>query len=360
MLGSPGPRGGGARRGDRQLGTRCAAVLTMVPRAATLLGTGYLGAVTLAAWASVRAGKNRTLAAGGVTNRFAVLVAAHDEEKLIASTLESLNALDYPKDMLEVHVAADNCTDGTAMVARASGAEVHERHAPDDGGKGPALQWLLSRLLERDAAFDAVVVVDADTTVRPDVLRIVDERLVRGADVVQMYYAVAQADASAITGFRAAALAARHYLRPLGRNWFGGSSGLYGNGMVFRTDVLSQRAWTNHLTEDNELQLELLLAGTTVDFAPDAVIEAEMPTTIDASVSQHQRWERGRMEMVTRYELPLLQQGDQRWTGRTSGVYRCRSRSTRSAILRLGAGRFDLGRPRCRPRRRRAERAGSA
>jgi cellulose synthase/poly-beta-1,6-N-acetylglucosamine synthase-like glycosyltransferase len=208
--------------------------------------------------------------------------------------------------MLEVHVAADNCTDGTAMVARAHGVEVHERHAPGHGGKGPALQWLLSSLLERGEAFDAVVVVDADTTVRPDVLRIVDQRLSRGADVVQTYYAVADAEASAITGFRAAALAARHYLRPLGRNWFGGSSGLYGNGMVFRTDVLARRAWTNHLTEDNELQLELLLAGTTVDFAPDAVIEAEMPTTIDASVSQHQRWERGRMEMVTRYELPLV------------------------------------------------------
>ncbi len=184
--------------------------------------------------------------------------------------------------------------------------EVHERTAPDDGGKGPALQWLLTRLRDRDEPHDAVVIVDADTTVNPAFLRVMDAKLASGAQAVQSYYAVRDAEATPVTAFRAAALAARHYLRPLGRTVAGGSCGLYGNGMVFDTDLLHSHGWTNHLTEDIELQLDLLLEGWRVAFAPDAVVEAEMPTTMAASRTQHQRWERGRLELARRYTPRLL------------------------------------------------------
>jgi hypothetical protein len=75
--------------------------------------------------------------------------------------------------------------------------------------------------------------------------------------------------------------------------------------MTFAADVLRRRGWTNHLVEDIEFQLEALLDGHAVDFAADAVVEAEMPTTLDASRTQHERWERGRLEMARRY-LPSL------------------------------------------------------
>jgi hypothetical protein len=85
----------------------------------------------------------------------------------------------------------------------------------------------------------------------------------------------------------------------------GASSGLYGNGMVFSVDVLRDHAWTDHLTEDIELQMELLLAGQRVEFAPDAVVLAEMPATLRDSVTQNERWERGRIELARRY-VPRL------------------------------------------------------
>ena len=149
------------------------------------------------------------------------------------------------------------------------------------------------------------MIVDADTTVDPAFLAVMDATLSAGAPVVQAYYAVHE-PTSTTAAFRSAALAARHYLRPLGRNHVGGSSGLFGNGMVFAAEVLDRHEWTNHLTEDIELQLELLLAGTRVRFAPDAVVAAEMPATIEASTSQHERWERGRMDMARRFLGPLL------------------------------------------------------
>jgi cellulose synthase/poly-beta-1,6-N-acetylglucosamine synthase-like glycosyltransferase len=273
-----------------------------------LVGTAaYLTALTVAARRAAR-----TRAAAGTRSfseqlRFVVLIPAHNEGRLIGRTLDSLAALQYPSDRYSVHVVADNCTDSTVAIVRTSPvAEVHERSAPDDGGKGPALQWLLERLWARGDDHDAVVIIDADTTVDPKFLSAMDASLRAGATVVQGYYAVREPESSTATALRAAALAARHYVRPLGRTALGGSSGLHGNGMAFAAPVLKGREWTRHLTEDIELQLDLLLDGTKVAFAPDAVVEAEMPTSLAASRTQHERWERGRAELTGRYVPALL------------------------------------------------------
>jgi hypothetical protein len=275
------------------------------PGAAVALISAYLGVLTVSAWRGRAVRQRGHGGAPGRGRRYAVLIPAHDEERLIGSCLDSLAAVRYPSDLVHVHVVADNCSDATVAIAHGRGAEVHERIAPDDPGKGPALVWAWRRLAARADAYDAVVILDADTTVNPEFFAAVDAELDAGAEVVQSYYSVRDAEQSPVTAFRAAALAARHYLRPLGRVTLGGSAGLHGNGMVFTTPVLSRHEWTSHLTEDIELQLELLLEGTKVAFAPDAVVSAEMPTTLAASQTQHARWERGRVEMARRY-VPAL------------------------------------------------------
>jgi cellulose synthase/poly-beta-1,6-N-acetylglucosamine synthase-like glycosyltransferase len=292
------------RRGEQTTPSRLAtlgAMVAAVPPVTLSALVGYLGLVTAAAAIPGRSARRNA----SPSHRFAILIPAHDEEQLLPATLRALGKVDYPAELVQVHVVADNCTDGTAAVARAEGAEVHERHAPADGGKGPALTWLLEQLTERDGEYDAVVIIDADTAMDQGYLRAMDAALASGARVAQGYYAVLDPGASATAGFRAAALSLRHYVRPLGRTRLGGSSGLYGNGMTFSTEVTRGQRWSNHLTEDIELQLELLLAGTRVAFVPEAVVEAEMPATLEASRSQHERWERGRLEMARRFLPPL-------------------------------------------------------
>lgn len=293
---------GGPRR--LALGAARAALLDAGPAAAVAMA-GYVGVLTVSAFAARRRGAHRTALPAEPVTRFVVVIPAHDEERLIGSALRSLAALDYPKDLVRVHVVADNCTDGTVAVVEAHGARAHDRRAPDDPGKGPALRWLLERLWEEGEPHDAVLVMDADTTVSANLLRVADARLRAGDRVVQVHYAVRDAGATTATAFRAAALAGRHYLRPLGRTHLGGTTGLFGNGMVFAADVLRQRTFSNHLTEDIEYGLQLLLEGTRVGFAADASVEAEMPTTLEASRTQHERWERGRVEMARTF-VPRL------------------------------------------------------
>ena len=70
---------------------------------------------------------------------FTILVPAHDEELLVADTVDHLMALDYPRELFDVHVVADHCGDATAEIARDHGATVLENVDPDVRGKGPAL-----------------------------------------------------------------------------------------------------------------------------------------------------------------------------------------------------------------------------
>jgi 1,2-diacylglycerol 3-beta-glucosyltransferase len=238
--------------------------------------------------------------------RFIVLVPAHNEEALLPATLDSLFAQDFPRDLYAVHVVADNCDDRTAEIAAAKGAHVHERYDPQARGKGYALRWLLERIWAAGEPHDALVILDADSIVTPTFLNAMAGRLERGERVIQAYYAVRDPQRSWGAGLRYAALTAVHYLRPSGRMALGASVGLKGNGMVFAAGIPRRFSWTNDLAEDVEYHMQLVLAGERVTFAPEAVLYAEMPSTLRGALSQNVRWERGRLEQARHYVPQLL------------------------------------------------------
>ncbi len=283
------------------LGALRVVVAAAAAAAATL--NGYLAMLTVAASIHRRSSPSP---ADNAIHRVAVLIPAHDEAQIIGATIDSIVGQRYPADLCRVHVVADNCTDATAAVARRHGAQVHERHDPDAPGKGPALGWLVDRLQRGGDPPDAAVILDADTTMSPGLLRVVDAALGGEGNAWQAYYTVREPELSESAALRHAALVLRHYVRPLGRTTLGASSGLFGNGMIFRWELLAARRFSAHLTEDVEYQLDLLLDGQCVGFLPEAVVEAEMPATLDAARTQNERWELGRLQLARRYVPDLL------------------------------------------------------
>lgn len=277
------------------------ALLAGAGTAAGGAATGYLSVLTLLGVARRRS--NGTASAGAAAHtRFVVMIPAHDEVASIAETLAAFDRVDYPRTHFDVHVVADNCSDGTAEVVRASRWHVHERTGSP--GKGEALNWLFDRI--RSERFDVAVIVDADTSITPGFLRALDRAFVDGAVVAQGYYSVRDPHESVGAATRFMALAARHHLRPAGRARLGGSCGLFGNGMAFRRDVLERHRWTGHLIEDMELQIELLLVDDLrVRYVPDAELVAEIPDNLDSATSQNRRWERGRV-LLAKSAVPRL------------------------------------------------------
>ena len=169
--------------------------------------------------------------------RFAVVVPAHNEQDGIAATVENLLAVDYPKELFSVVVVADNCSDETAARAEKAGARVFVRHDDKLRGKGYALAHAFERLA---AEVDAIVVVDADTVVSPNLLLAFAARIQAGAKAVQADYAVRNPNAAWRTRLMAIAFGAFHVLRSLARERMGLSAGLRGNGMCFTTALLKK------------------------------------------------------------------------------------------------------------------------
>jgi cellulose synthase/poly-beta-1,6-N-acetylglucosamine synthase-like glycosyltransferase len=264
--------------------------------------TAYLAALTAGAlWA-----RRRPEARGGAPrHRFAVVVPAHNEAATLPTLLRTLADLAYPRDLYEVVVVADHCTDATAAVARAAGARVLERESGGRGGKGQALGWAFGALLP-ERRHDAFVILDADSRPVPALLARLDGALRRGARAAQGYCSTGNPRESWRTALMAADLALVHYLRPLGRRALGGSAGLQGNGSCLTAAVLRRVPWrTRSVAEDQEYHLRLVMAGVDVCFVPGAEVRTVMEPTLEAAEGQELRWEGGRLE-VARAHLPAL------------------------------------------------------
>ena len=235
----------------------------------------------------------------------AVVVPAHDEEAGIADTVRSLLAVDYPREAFEVVVVADNCSDRTAEVAGAAGARVLERRDPERRGKGHALNFAFERLLGEGRA-EAIVVVDADSVVTPNLLAACATRLAGGASALQAHYAVRNASESWRTRLMAIAFEAFHGVRSLARERLGLSSGLRGNGMAFSAALLREvphQAFS--IVEDLEYGIRLAYAGHRVHYVAEATVYGQMPATSASARSQRQRWEVGR-QGIARAHAPRL------------------------------------------------------
>jgi cellulose synthase/poly-beta-1,6-N-acetylglucosamine synthase-like glycosyltransferase len=235
--------------------------------------------------------------------RCAVLIPAHNEELVIARTLQDVATQLAPGD--RILVVADNCTDATAGIARAHGAEVTERTDPVQRGKGYALAH--GREVLRAAPPEVVVVLDADCTLSAHALhRLVAEAASRQRPVQGCYLMTAPPQAGPNRQVAAFAFLVKNLVRPLGLRRFGLGCLLTGTGMAFPWEQFQNASLGGgHIVEDMGLSVDLALAGHGPVFLPDAQVRGEFPIDERAAGSQRRRWEHGHLR-VMRAGIPRL------------------------------------------------------
>ena len=243
--------------------------------------------------------------------RFVILIPAHNEELLLGAVIRKLRGLSYPASHYEIAVIADNCDDKTADIAREAGAITLVRNDSDNRGKGQALNWAIKGPLAAwQKPWDALVVIDADSVVNPDFLWFMSERLKQGFQAMQAYYGVDDPSESWRSALMCSALSAFHFLRPLGRDRLGLPCGLKGNGMCFARRLVERFGYpATSVVEDVELALIYLREGIGVKFTPGAHVLGQMAATATQADTQRQRWEGGRLSLVSDWALPLWREG---------------------------------------------------
>ena len=133
--------------------------------------------------------RTKRFAPAKVHHRYAVLIAARNEEAVIGNLLESIARQDYPADCITVFVCADNCNDRTAAIAREKGAICYARTDRDHCTKGYALQYMLEQI-RRDYgpdAFEGYFIFDADNLLRRDYVSRMNDAFDAGETVITSY-----------------------------------------------------------------------------------------------------------------------------------------------------------------------------
>ena len=240
-------------------------------------------------------------------NKFALIIAAHNEEVVIGNLIESMLKLDYPKEMYDIFVIADNCTDNTAKIARGYNVNVCERNVSDKRGKGYALEWMFDKLFKMEEQYDAIAIFDADNLVHKNFLKEINSKMLQGYKVVQGYIDSKNPNDSWIAAAYSIAFWTQNRMFQLARANVGFSNQIGGTGFAIETDTLRELGWgATCLTEDLEFTCRLVLNGEKVGWAHDAIIYDEKPLKLAQSWSQRKRWMQGFTDVASRYFFKLL------------------------------------------------------
>ena len=235
-------------------------------------------------------------------NRFMTIIPAHNEAAVVGNLVESLKNQNYPKELYDIYVIADNCTDNTAEIARNAGAIVYERFDESKKTKGFALQWFLAQKIEEDAPYDAFCIFDADNIADSNFLIAMNKKLNQGETVVQGYRDIKNPSDNWITAGYAIFYWTMNKFYHLARYNIGLSPLLNGTGFMVKFDIIKPTGWqTKTLTEDIEFSLKNIIEGRRLGWATDAIVYDEQPTGFRQSWSQRTRWTVGHIQCMKEY-----------------------------------------------------------
>lgn len=237
--------------------------------------------------------------------RFAVLICARNEERVIRLPVKSILMSSYPKDKYEVIVLADNCTDKTADAARAAGATVWEKTVPSSG-KGDVLAWGVDKVLERDD-FDAIAVFDADNIVSAQWFDAMNDALNDGEVVATGRRMTSNATTNLISGWYTVYWDLMNELSNRVRTKLGLSGKLTGTGFAFLTAILKGKGWRTYtMVEDVEFSVQCNIAGRRIGYVPEAEYADEQPIKVTHMWRQLCRWATGCWQVAGLYLFPWI------------------------------------------------------
>ncbi len=228
-------------------------------------------------------------------HKYAILVAARNEETVIGNLLDSIKKQDYPADQVTVFVVADNCTDNTADIARQNGAICYERFDNERRTKGFALQYLLERIEEDYGrqSFEGYFIFDADNLLKRDFITRMNEAFDSGEKIITSYRNTKNFDDNWIS-----ASYGLHWLRSIrfshrARSVFRLATNIQGTGFLFASELVKDGWKYTSLTEDRAFTADAVVQGYHISYNDAAEFYDEQPVSIKVALRQRLRWAKG-------------------------------------------------------------------
>jgi len=231
-------------------------------------------------------------------HKYAVLIAARNEEAVIGNLLSSIRKQDYPAELVDIFVVADNCTDKTAAIAREKGAVCYERFDDEHRTKGYALQFLLERIEEDYGrmSYEGYFVFDADNLLATDYISKMNNAFDSGCKIITSYRNTKNFDENWI-----ASTYALHWLRSArcnhrARSFLHLATNIQGTGFLFANEIVKDGWKYTSLTEDRALTADAVAQGYEISYQDEAVFYDEQPTSLKIALRQRLRWSKGHLQ----------------------------------------------------------------
>ena len=231
-------------------------------------------------------------------HKYAICIAARNEEKVIGNLLDSINKQDYDKDLLTVFVVADNCSDNTAQIARKYGAICYERHDTVHATKGYALQFLFKNI-EKDYktdSFEGFFIFDADNLLKKDYISKMNNAFDEGCKIITSYRNTKNFDENWISSNYAL-----HWIRSVRTNHRARSvlrlaTNIQGTGFLFTNEIVKEGWNYTSLTEDRALTADAVAQGYQITYQDEAEFYDEQPISLKIALRQRLRWSKGHLQ----------------------------------------------------------------
>ena len=240
-----------------------------------------------------------------------ILIPAHNEEKVIAATIESMLKLEYPKDRLQIIVINDGSKDATKSIIEqyaVKDARVQLFDIPKgEGGKGKSRTLNLGI---KQAKGDVIAIYDADNTPDKDSLRYLVAQLLLHKELGAVIgkFRTVNKNATLLTRFINIETLSFQSMLQAGRWQMHGISTLPGTNFVMWHHIIKKLdGWDEEaLTEDSELSIRIYEEGYKIKYIPYAITYEQEPQQWGTWIKQRMRWVRGNNYVVKKFwkELP--------------------------------------------------------
>ena len=244
-------------------------------------------------------------------HKFAFIIAARNEQAVIGNLINSIKQQNYPAELIDVIVVADNCTDYTAQIAREHGAICYERFNNMLVGKGYALDYCFNKIVEQFGdytAYDGYFIFDADNVIDKNYVKEMNKVFDRGYNVITSYRNSKNYDTNWITsGYSLWFIREAKYLNNP-RMMLKTSCAVSGTGFLVNSSIIKKNnGWKfNLLTEDIQFSVVNILEGEKIGYCESAMFYDEQPTTFKQSWNQRMRWSKGFYQVMFRYGRELI------------------------------------------------------
>ncbi len=256
--------------------------------------------------------KPKTFKAVEQKNKYAIMISARNEETVIGYLLDSIHANDYPQNLIDIYVVADNCTDKTAEISREKGAIVYERADTVHQGKGHALNFLLKHIDKEKGLefYNGYFVFDADNLLDKHYITEMDKCFSAGSRIITSYRNSKNYGSNWISaGYALWFIREARYLNNP-RFLLNTSCAVSGTGFLVHSDIIKRQGGWKHflLTEDIEFSIDNVIQGEKVGYCHNAMLYDEQPTSFKQSWRQRLRWSKGFLQVISKYGLKLMKQ----------------------------------------------------